>query len=81
MSSPLNSIEKYKRNVHFLRIQRFSSAFIYVSVRLEISAALSRVDWYNAAEIKNKKKLYQKGKHFGEDNKRKNSKELISQVL
>jgi len=54
MSSPLNSTEKYKQNVFFLWIQTFNSAFTYVSVSLEISAALSRVGWYNAAEIKNK---------------------------
>lgn len=60
MSSPLNGTEKYKQNVYFLWIQRFNSAFTYVSVCLQISVALSRVDYYNVAEVKNQKNCIRK---------------------
>lgn len=76
MSSGLNSAEKYKQSMYFLWIQRFTSAFAYVSVGLEISVALNSIDWYNVAEKKPEKICI--SKYVREDNGTKNSKELMS---
>lgn len=68
ISSPLNRRGKYKQNVSFLLIQRFISAFPYVSISLDISAAFRRDEHCVETGIK------KQGKHCKEGKERKNSK-------